>query len=188
MEQRRVPRGPGLGWGRPSRGPKLSQCLRGVLELTGGGQASHGQESGSNHPSSPAMLSPSPSVSCPIRARPCPLAYLPPPILPVLPQPAHTALQAASARTVSARFGDRADRMLTLSPAPCFPVTWSAATRWSCGLEGVCLMCLASAHGPSSWFWPDTRVVLASPHGLPSCPASSSALYFHCFVLSCLKK
>lgn len=42
--------------------------------------------------------------------------------------------------------------MLTLSPAPCFPVAGSTPVLLSCGLESVCLMCLASApaHHPGS--------------------------------------
>lgn len=48
------------------------------------------------------------------------------------------------------------------SPAPCFPCDQEHLhIRWSCDLESVCLMCLASAHGPSSQFWPDADTALA---------------------------
>lgn len=74
--------------------------------------------------------------------------------------------------------------MLTLSPAPCFPVAGSTSVLLSCGLESVCLMCLASApaHHPGSGQmhmqqWPPRT---ARP---PACPAGSSvcvsiALFF----------
>lgn len=103
-----------------------------------------------------------------------------PSILPVLPLTLTTlCLQALSfcLHCHGSLQGTAQTACFALSPAPCSPCDQECLhICWSCELESVCLMCLASAHGPSSQLWTDADAAVASPACLPAWQVSQSCI------------
>lgn len=98
---------------------------------------------------------------------------LPPSILPVLPLTLSTLCPQALSFCLHCHGslqGTAQTACFSLSPAPCSSCDQERLHTWSCDLESVCLMCLASAHSPR----PDANAAVASTARLPAWRVSQS--------------
>lgn len=123
------------------------------------------------YPSSPATLSP--SVSRHVCAHPHLLTHTASiNIARAAPHPEHTLSPGLSfcLHCHGSLQGTAQTACFSLSPAPCSSCDQERLHTWSCDLESVCLMCLASAHSPR----PDANAAVASSARLPAWRVSQS--------------